>query len=638
MLPIQLLRIRIKNNGKNIAPVFCEYSDNNISELHLATKMIEEFEQALEKKEKKGVLAERISMLESEYGHYKLVRGLYTLLERRCIFTNMKNTTTGINNSGNKASKKFGTNVASITSTIQPFTIRRELFEESSQRGFALVDIEKTKIMEIVASRLGLSIQDMAEEMWSDMEDNMILSQICKITPEQLIAWYNLSLMQTLLFNCTKLEFSVYGGSNWKRVLRDVKRLGLMYNLQQQQQQKEHEQTNDVNSIRNMADCQVPLRNNTIIACSIDGPLSVFKLTDRYGTAIAKLLPSIVSAETWSIRAWIVRKTMSAGKKIYEFEMSNKESPLLLDPYRDQVKSNNHQRQDFPNYEASSTNVYFDSSVEEKFASKFEQSATGWKLTREPDPLITSDGKALIPDFMIEKYDKKIYLEIVGFWTKEYLENKIHKIKDVSMRYNNKIDFFIAINNDHYTAASSTDNRGKESNSKILSTFIDTTHLILYKNDDIPIRHILEYLKSIELEIVAKYASHNYNNLLMDLDHIITKGASNGVISIDEIARKYNIPVESTLRIIRSNQEKAKGKGYTNSNYIITDKYLILKSKAQELNLLLTDTSKFNDACLLLKKNDVPESCHVDLLAKLGFDIIWKGIDSSNATIQRKKS
>jgi predicted nuclease of restriction endonuclease-like RecB superfamily len=637
MLPIQLLRIRIKNNGKNIAPVFCEYSDSNISELHLSAKMIEEFEQALEKKEKKGVLAERISMLESEYGQYKLVRGLYTLLERRCIFTNMKNATTGINNIGNKASEKFGNNVTSITSTIQPFTIRRELFEESSQRGFALTDIEKTKIMEIVASRLGLSIQNMAEEMWSDREDNMILSQICKITPEQLIAWYNLSLMQTLLFNCTKLEFSVYGGSNWKRVLRDVKRLGLMYNLQQQQQQKEHEQTNDLKSIRNIADCEVPLRNNAIISCSIDGPLSVFKLTDRYGTAIAKLLPSIVSAETWSIRAWIVRKTTSAGKKIYEFEMSNKESPLLLDPYRDQVK-NNLQRQDFPNYDTSSTSVFFDSSVEQKFAIKFEQSATGWKLIREPDPLIMSDGKALIPDFMIEKYDKRIYLEIVGFWTKEYLENKIHKIKDILTIYNSKIDFFIAINNDHYTTVSSIDNKGKASNSNVLSTFIDRTHLILYKNDDLPIRHILEYLKSIELEVVAKYASHNYNNLMTDLDHIITKGASNGVISIDEIARKYNIPVESTLRIIRSDQKKVKGKGYSNSNHIIAGKYLILKSKAQELNALLTDTSKFNDACLVLEKNDIPESCHMDLLAKLGFDIIWKGIDSNNATIQRKKS
>ncbi|HZA06554.1 MAG TPA: DUF790 family protein, partial [Nitrososphaeraceae archaeon] len=446
MLPIQLLRIRIKNKGKNISPVFCECSDNNISELHLAAKIIEEFEQALEKKEKKGVLAERISILESEYGHYKLVRGLYTLIERRCIFTNIKNTTR-INNTGNKA----------FTSTIQPFTIRRELFEESSQRGFALTDIEKTKIMEIVASRLGLSIQDMAEEMWNDMEDNMILSHIYKITPEQLIAWYNLSLMQTLLFNCTKLEFSVSGGSSWKRVLRDVKRLGLMYNLQQQ---KEHEQTNDINSITNQADCEIPQINNAAITCSIDGPLSVFKLTDRYGTAIAKLLPSVVSAETWSIRAWIVRKTMSTGKKIYEFEMSNQESPLLLDPYHDKEKNNNLHRQDFSNYDTSSTSGYFDSSVEEKFARKFEQSATGWKLIREPDPLIVSDGKALIPDFMIEKYDKKIYLEIVGFWTKEYLENKIHKIKDVSTRYTNKIDFFIAINNDHYTAASSIDYSG----------------------------------------------------------------------------------------------------------------------------------------------------------------------------------
>jgi hypothetical protein len=45
---------------------------------------------------------------------------------------------------------------------------------------------------------------------------------------------------------------------------------------------------------------------------------------------------------------------------------------------------------------------------------------------------------------------------------------------------------------------------------------------------------------------------------------------------------------------------------------------------------------KFNEACLLFEKNNIPEPCHVDLLSELGFDIIWKGIDSNSATIERR--
>jgi predicted nuclease of restriction endonuclease-like RecB superfamily len=654
MLPLQLLRIKIKNKGKNIAPIFCEYPENNNaggSELELATKIIEEFEKTWKNKEKKGVLEERVTMLESQYSDYKLVRGFYVLLERRCVFNiSVKNTIAGISaDMTSNTTATFGTNAtttssSSITSVIhhhhQPFNIRRELFEESSKRGYALTDSERKQIMDAVASRLGLPTQDMAEFMWSDQEENMILSHFHKITADQLIGYYNLSLMQTLLFNCTKLEFSIHSGSNWKRVLREVKRLGLMYSLQQQKEEDEQKSNNMLNNDQDIADHEVAVKNNTNVVCSIDGPLSLFKLTDRYGTAIAKLLPSIVSTERWSFKAWIVRKTMSAGKKIYEFEMSSKESPLLQDPHNYVEVRISNGKTGFPNQ--SYSNVYFDSSVEEKFANKFEQSATGWKLIREPDPLILSNGKALIPDFMFEKYDRRIYLEIVGFWTKEYLERKLHKINDISTAHNknNKIDFFIAINDDYYTIPTSNsiiNQRRRSDNLKSLSTLIDKNHLIPYKNDNVPLRALLEYLKSIELDMIEKYANHNHSNLLTDLDNIINTNASKGIISINEIAKKYNIPTESALKIIKSDQEKADENNYNNNRYIIADKFLILQSKANELKLHLTEINRFDDACLILSKNNIPESSHAALLSKLGFEVIWKGIDSSSAIIERRK-
>jgi predicted nuclease of restriction endonuclease-like RecB superfamily len=69
--------------------------------------------------------------------------------------------------------------------------------------------------------------------------------------------------------------------------------------------------------------------------------------------------------------------------------------------------------------------------VEQKFAMKFKQFSNGWNLIREPNPLIISNGKGFIPDFAFEKYGIRIYLEIIGFWTNDYLVKKIQKIADI---------------------------------------------------------------------------------------------------------------------------------------------------------------------------------------------------------------
>src|ERR687885_1130892 len=94
MLPAHLLRAKIRNKGKNIEPLFCAHSTGvSLSagdDIHLATKLIEEFNESWKNSERSGLLSEKISMLEEQYGDYKLVRGLYTLLQRRCIFSSKK--------------------------------------------------------------------------------------------------------------------------------------------------------------------------------------------------------------------------------------------------------------------------------------------------------------------------------------------------------------------------------------------------------------------------------------------------------------------------------------------------------------------------------------------------------------------
>ncbi len=517
MLPLPLLRVRTRKG--TIAPLFC--SEN---ELELAKKVIGEFEIALKKKEKRGLLVERTESLEAKHD-FKLVRGLCTLLERRCVFKS--------------------------TSSLDSVFVRRAVFEEASRRGFALTDFERTDIINSIASQIGATASDVEEAMWSDFEDNMVLERFDSMDANELLAWYNLSLMQTLLFNCTKFEFSVHGGANWKHVLRDVKRFGVMYYLQQNE--------------------------NNELTCSLDGPLSLFKLTDRYGTSIAKLLPSIVSSEKWSVKAWIVRKTMS-GKKVLEFEMSDTDAPSmgLSSPFIEQKESEG----------------IYDSSIEEKFAGKFEQFANGWKLVREPDPVI-AEGKALIPDFMFEKYNRRVYLEIVGFWTKEYLERKVQKLIASTGK---SIDMLIAVNEELACAKLSSLPKAK---------------VILYRNE-VPVRPIIDHLKKIDEEMIEQ----GITKVQIKID------GTKEIIPIEKIAQEYSIPEESALKILASNDQ-----------YIIAGRFLVSKIKTHKLERMLEGVTKFIDACSLLGQNNIPESCHAELISKLGYDVVWDGLDARKATL-----
>jgi hypothetical protein len=56
-------------------------------------------------------------------------------------------------------------------------------------------------------------------------------------------------------------------------------------------------------------------------------------------------------------------------------------------------------------------------------------------------------------------------------------------------------------------------------------------------------------------------------------------------------------------------------------------------------NLLpeLDKISKLQDAVKFLSDNGIPEECITLLFPKIGFEIIWNGIDPNNALIQRQK-
>ena len=70
----------------------------------------------------------------------------------------------------------------------------------------------------------------------------------------------------------------------------------------------------------------------------------------------------------------------------------------------------------------------FDSEVEARLAREFaalrrQRRAAGWRLVREPAPLLAG-RRVLLPDFALVRGDLRVFVEVAGFWTPGYLVRK----------------------------------------------------------------------------------------------------------------------------------------------------------------------------------------------------------------------
>lgn len=539
-------------------PLFCTSDFGNGTDYELANKMIALFTNAQKNKQHKGDLLQKINLLESEHD-YKLVRGLLALLERRSVFTQ-----------------------SGLSSTIAtPSSIRQKLFEESSKQGLALSDSQRRSIIQKISNQIHISPDAVETVMWGDKDENLLLTQFDTISPKDLILWYNLSLLQTLLFKCTRLEFYVKGGLHWKQVLRDVKRYGLMYNLEYYSEDDSGDDS---------------------IKCILEGPLSLFKMTDRYGTSMAKLLPSIVGTPTWKISGSIAKNTDN-GKKIYSFELSSESTEGFI---RSRIESTSNNGGDILD-----DGYVYDSTLEAAFAKRFYQhfdqdDEFGWKMSREPDPLI-ADGKAMIPDFLFERFGRKVYFEIVGFWTKEYLERKAAKLKVLfdghdKSKNGKSVDLLVAVNSELACSQIETISKDK------IFTF----------KKEVSIKPILEHLRKIDDEITDEKVADT--QIILDENNL-------DLISIKQIAQKHAVPEGATLKILSANYP---------DQYIVTGSYMISKEKTAIVSDSLAGVSKFVEACNVMASHKIPDSCHADLLSRLGYDVVWNDLDPNNATISKK--
>lgn len=630
MLSSELLRTRIFRNGQCIIPEFVDPQE--MDAIVLSNKLIRLLEVCSSNQVSKTEMFSRVSQIESQYKDYKLVRGLLQILERRCTYLpGLKGYSSLIDKDKCEAGQQNTDPNKDLMN--DPMTLRREVFEESARVGFALTKNERINILEKIASKSGLKLESLETLMWSDLDENQRLGRFETVSAPELLVSYNLSLLQTLLFGATEMEFYIKGGTNWKKVLRLIKRLGLMYDLRYSTQNildpKNDEPVHVSGEI--YKDLEGTNRNLT---CIVQGTTSTLKPTDRYGSAIAKLIPLIVFNTRWFLKAPILKRTITGKVKQYYFEIDNKQQSLFELTEKRKLIRPMDQLEDY-----AVKSMIFDSIVEEKFARKFTSISTGWNIIREPDPLVLLDGRAFIPDFMFEKYGKKVYFEIVGFWTEEYLKRKISKIADLMVPCSDgydklgTLDLLVAVNIDNHLLQ----NANKVRIDSIFSEFIDAKKLLVYRKDEIPLGPLIQYLKNIEHEMIDYFWKVHQENLNRELQ-ILTNSRNNkdNVISLDNVASKFGIPTESVLKAFKQIYSIDDNSKSTEQDFILIDSFLLSRRKVSEIDEILKKVYLLNDAMNILEDNGVPEKCVTNLISRLGYDIVWKGIDLTNATISKR--
>jgi len=519
VLPSELLFVRRRKGI--IWPRYAKLSGEN---LEVANLLIEAYSRHVG--EKKNVLKKFVGELEDMGYDYRFVRGLSVLLDRRSDF---------------KCNVK-----------VNPVELRRKLYQTTEKLGLPTTPEQRTRIIKSVASELKLTAEMMEESLYADLDSELVLAEFKPLPPQELLKNYNLSLTQTLLFSSTELNFTASG--NWQRIFYTIKRLGLIYEA---------------------------YRSGGFWV-KIDGPASLFKLTRRYGTALAKLLPAIISNPKWTVEAKILWKYTN---EICDFKIESwKHSSILKTP--------------------KTPTVSYDSIVEESFAMRFQALRSDWCLRREPEP-VPAGKHVIIPDFSFERQSVRVYMEIVGFWTAEYLRRKIEKLK--------KIDVNMLIAVDETLACEKLEKLEKRAKLNLL-----------YYRKKIPLTSILRYLEELFQPVKEKQASFVKNLPVTFLEPIV---------KYEEFAARIGVSAESVRTALTEKPPEG---------YVVLPNSLVKKDKLREIGKTLekqiSQTSRLPlpQAAKIIEKEGVEDTSNV--LKALGYKIMWRGINPEKAEVIKPES
>ena len=260
--------------------------------------------------------------------------------------------------------------------------LRDAVFRARGQRWPPVPGDERTPY-EAAAAELGMVVDDVERLLYADAPGARVLVRAPRIDGRALLARYNMELARAVLLDAERVRLSARGG--WRGIFRSVKVARLMHVIRRVGRSYEIELT---------------------------GPAAAFIVRPtRYGARFARVIPALARAPRWRLVADIRR-----DGAIVHFRVQGRPRPASTAA---PVGGEAHR-------------ATYDSSWERSLAAdlraRLSGDRNGWHLSRETTPVPVGD-ELFLPDFTLRHADgREALIELVGFWTPEYLEAKARKV------------------------------------------------------------------------------------------------------------------------------------------------------------------------------------------------------------------
>jgi predicted nuclease of restriction endonuclease-like RecB superfamily len=258
-----------------------------------------------------------------------------------------------------------------IAAAKPPSEVRRVLFEASAE----LDRFDRDTAIARAAAALGIDGIDIERSMFADLASaRRIIAPEEKPSPQRVAEVYNLRAVQSVLLRAETARFEV------REYVRSVIRYAKLLRL--------------------IATYEL----GTVTRVTLSGPLTVLRHTTKYGRAFASFLPSVLATPGWRLEADCRLRERRATFIATSADPLDRTFALPRDA---------------------------DSAVERRLIRDVRRLATEWRLERESEAIALSGGRVFFPDFTFRRGDERVLVEVVGYYTPEYLAAKLRAVAAV---------------------------------------------------------------------------------------------------------------------------------------------------------------------------------------------------------------
>jgi predicted nuclease of restriction endonuclease-like RecB superfamily len=297
-----------------------------------------------------------------------VIRGLAKLLEDRCEFEVV---------SGHPPDQLRAL-------VFQAATLQRQSADTlTDAHGIArLRPFDRNEVLEHVGRELGLSAEQVDAGLFADLKSEQRLIAFQDIAPERLLQRYNVALAQAVLMRSTRVHVAIRREppQRYRQLLRLVKFHRLI--------------------------CEIERSGDHACQLHLDGPLSLFSATQKYGLQLALFLPAVLLCRDFELRAdlnWGAQRkpktfTINSGNGLVSH---NADTGMFIPPELGM------------------------------FVELFRKKIEGWQIDQESEVFPLGDG-FWVPDFRLTHTasGRSVYLEVLGFWRKSSAEAHLRRLRE----------------------------------------------------------------------------------------------------------------------------------------------------------------------------------------------------------------